>query len=608
MQLQERRRKHCVVELLLFYRRILYTHAHMYCSQVLDRSVSVQCQFEMVSKKTKPTSQWRLMLLGPAAGRWPSATLGVLSDCTREIILPLPLPLSLSQATSFSQGLFRNHGDVVLTAFKPHLQRLCADKQDSSQRCAAEITAGLVRGSKHWPFVKVRSLWEFLLPCLVSVLNEINVETFSDWGTCFASCSANRDPRRLHWLFELLFRLRLDEGKGSFKDTAQLCLLQAALEQQEWRVPALHHALLEQLKPNLSHPYKLVRDRIGSLLSTIFLFEVELPNGGTRFGPKLSDFVEFVVPHLELIPEKGEDMPDGPLIEMAASASLREETSNNLQETDTLHGSAKERADESLQLFKTVLNWLLGHSRGIQPLQPPIFRLLPYVLFCESHEDDKELETLSKTALSCISNASLPGKSVEVALQAIERVLQGSSWKAICAALKFLSTLVLRNIFIVRKEASVSRIEDMVVHLLQNQRLEVRECSSAILSKLLQCGFIALSSRLIGFFNRLASIKLSKGKEKKSQGAALVKRHGGVLGLCACVNAFPQSIPEPIPDVLMTLANHVHDPVPIQETAKKTVANFKDNHRDDWDFHRKHFTEEQLTTLSGLLISPNYYV
>ena len=44
---------------------------------------------------------------------------------------------------------------------------------------------------------------------------------------------------------------------------SQLYLLQGAVEQQEWRVPALHHALLNQLKPYLNHSYKLVRDRIG---------------------------------------------------------------------------------------------------------------------------------------------------------------------------------------------------------------------------------------------------------------------------------------------------------------------------------------------------------
>ncbi len=57
------------------------------------------------------------------------------------------------------QGLFRNFDDSFLPLFKRHLERLVADtKHDThecSQRCAAEIIAGLVRGSKHWTFEKV---------------------------------------------------------------------------------------------------------------------------------------------------------------------------------------------------------------------------------------------------------------------------------------------------------------------------------------------------------------------------------------------------------------------------------------------------------------------
>ena len=41
-------------------------------------------------------------------------------------------------------------------------------------------------------------------------------------------------------------------------------------------------------------------------------------------------------------------------------------------------------------------------------------------------------------------------------------------------------------------------------------------------------------------------------------------RHAGVLGLCACVEAFPYDVPLFIPDVLVTLSRHLNDPQPIQ--------------------------------------------
>lgn len=48
--------------------------------------------------------------------------------------------------------------------------------------------------------------------------------------------------------------------------------------------------------------------------------------------------------------------------------------------------------------------------------------------------------------------------------------------------------------------------------------------------------------------------------------ACLVKRHSGVLGLGALVEACPYSVPMWLPEVVDELALHVHDPAPIQVT------------------------------------------
>ena len=44
----------------------------------------------------------------------------------------------------------------------------------------------------------------------------------------------------------------------------------------------------------------------------------------------------------------------------------------------------------------------------------------------------------------------------------------------------------------------------------------------------------------------------------------IIQRHAGVLGLCACVQAFPYDVPEVVPRILMTLSAHLDDPQPIQ--------------------------------------------
>ena len=43
----------------------------------------------------------------------------------------------------------------------------------------------------------------------------------------------------------------------------------------------------------------------------------------------------------------------------------------------------------------------------------------------------------------------------------------------------------------------------------------------------------------------------------------LMKRHCGVLGLAALVEAYPYSVPMWLPEVMDELAVHLHDPAPI---------------------------------------------
>ncbi|XP_031565856.1 proteasome activator complex subunit 4-like [Actinia tenebrosa] len=116
------------------------------------------------------------------------------------------------------KGLFRNFDDSFLHLIKPHLERLTVDSQESSQRCAVEIIAALVRGSKHWTFEKTKAMWEFLIPLIRKAIPSITVESLEDWGTCMATAVESRDPRRIHWLLEALLDEPLTGESGSFAD------------------------------------------------------------------------------------------------------------------------------------------------------------------------------------------------------------------------------------------------------------------------------------------------------------------------------------------------------------------------------------------------------
>ena len=154
------------------------------------------------------------------------------------------------------KGIFRNYGISILDKLKPHIEALCEDQAESSQRCASELLAGLIRGCKHWDWRMTDSLWSWLVPVLRGLLGKVTVETIKDWGTCFATASESRDPNRIYWLLEVLMEEPL-RSQGSFLDASRLYVLQGALAQQEWRIGSLLHKLDRFLSPYLTHPYQV---------------------------------------------------------------------------------------------------------------------------------------------------------------------------------------------------------------------------------------------------------------------------------------------------------------------------------------------------------------
>ncbi|OQR73166.1 proteasome activator complex subunit 4-like [Tropilaelaps mercedesae] len=87
----------------------------------------------------------------------------------------------------------------------------------------------------------------------------------------------------------------------------------------------------------------------------------------------------------------------------------------------------------------------------------------------------------------------------------------------------------------------------------------------------------------------------------------VIQYHALVLSLCAMVNAYPYDVPDFMPDVICTLAEHVNAPPPIASTIKRTLSDFKRTHHDNWRNHKDKFTEEQLTVITDLVVSPSYY-
>jgi len=184
--------------------------------------------------------------------------------------------------------------------------------------------------------------------------------------------------------------------------------------------------------------------------------------------------------------------------------------------------------------------------------------------------------------------------------------------------LEYLQVHVFTNMALFHSQKDqADRVVDIVTRLIKDERIEVREKAGKVLGGMLHCSFISkeVSSKLMAQFKLEVSKKIKKKPKENedvslfqvNQCKAILVRHSGVLGLSAFVSSSPYDIPEHLPDILMTLADHLHDPQPIPATVKNVFQEFKRTHQDNWAEHKQKLTEDQLATLTDLLVSPSYY-
>uniref|UniRef100_A0A671QPG7 Proteasome activator complex subunit 4A n=1 Tax=Sinocyclocheilus anshuiensis TaxID=1608454 RepID=A0A671QPG7_9TELE len=480
--------------------------------------------------------------------------------------------------------LFKVRNDVF------NLERLVADSHESTQRCVAEIISGLIRGSKHWSYSKVLAH--------ITVYSLILSQKYS---LCTNICvvQESRDPRKLHWLFEMLMESPVTGEGGSFVDACRLYVLQGGLAQQEWRVPELLHRLLQYLEPKLTQVYKNVRERIGSVLTYIFMIDVNLPHTQPTTSPRNAEFTERVLARLKPLTE-GE-----------------EEIQNHVVEENT-EGDQDERT-QAIKLLKTVLKWLMTSAgRSFSSVVPEQLRLLPLLFKIAPVENDDsydEMKRDAKTCLSLMSQGLLYSEQIPQVLSALEEISRSSSWHARYTVLTYLQIMVFYNLFTFLSDAkAVSDVRALVLSLLEDEQLEVREMAATTLSGFLQCNFLSIDEPMQAHFEALSKTRLPKRKRRELgsvvdtiPSADLVRRHAGVLGLSACILSSPYDVPTWMPQILVDLSAHLNDTQPIEMTVKKTLSDFRRTHHDNWQEHQQKFTDDQLLVLTDLLVSPCYY-
>lgn len=513
--------------------------------------------------------------------------------------------------------LFKQFQSELLKTMEGNISDLLLENIESKERCCSEVLSGCISGSKNWNYEQLSYMWNFVGSLIKSVYSKsIMPEILRDWGQGLSLATGNRDPNRFHHLYDLLLGNPLSGEGGSLGDSSRLYILQSAIHQQEWRGAEIYRKVYDYLMPHISHQFKNVRDRIGFLLSNLLVPDLACNLYEPTLSPRLKDFVDYVMDDLELSCKE--------VLEMDLQKNIVAEpspvTQSENMDCDSLKNgllSCEEDDDKKRRdrVIKTVLSFLVSRSCVMQPFSKDVFRLVQVLIPLEAREDDPEIVNFCKATFPRLSSKHIPLHIIDFALTSIISTCNCNSWNARRTGLNFLKNMVYHNMFTLNNDVARNQIIDIVLKRLQDEQLEIREIASSLLSGLIHFDYIPVSKNLLdGFLSNTHQkvFKIRYGtqltpQQQQQNVVSLRLRHAGILGLSACVLAFPHVVTLWMPEILLEIGEHLHGSPQVQEAVKKTLSEFRRTHHDSWHMHRQKFTDDQLTILTDLLVSPSYY-
>ncbi|XP_046688573.1 proteasome activator complex subunit 4A-like [Homalodisca vitripennis] len=214
---------------------------------------------------------------------------------------------------------------------------------------------------------------------------------------------------------------------------------------------------------SLSHPYQLLRERIGSVLTNIFA--LDLPTSGPRRtrGPLISQFVASIMPQLFCLYSLS-DVTNSQL--QLTSVNVESNTDSQMEvgipnkfDVD-INENGKNTA---ICLFKTMVKWMTNSiMRADYSSIPEFFAFLPLVCLMENYEADDEVNKVCTAMLAVMAQCLTLPEFLPTALTAINEVAEMSSWSARATCLDFLQVFVFHNMpTISSQEPWVSQHEDL---------------------------------------------------------------------------------------------------------------------------------------------------
>lgn len=491
-----------------------------------------------------------------------------------------------AETTSLIKSIFQVYGIEQLHLVKTIIEEYIGERDRHKHRAAAEVIAGLYRGSKHWNLKDQQIMWEWLGGLMPRILQECTPDSQPTWQLCVEYMLQQRDPRRATVLIDYIVKTAsesLASTQSPWEQVKSQNLLRGVLLALGSKFEAWSPPLIEMYFGNFDHDFAEVRNVISESVADLELLQV---------APSFST--------VESLLKACQENKTGSLL-----ASNPESYQRRLDTlTVDLRRYKAERIPKSQGTSKydlvslTSLLWIsttMGDHRNTL-LSSKVIDFIPTIFESFELHDNTELSAIARAVLTKLSTYQFEQNDVSRLIKTLLGVIENSkeSWRSRLDALPVLQVVYFQNLFYL----DVNLIEEIIeslLKLLQDTHLEVREMASTTLSGLVRCSQRRLIKSLLPRFSATISKhdRLPK-RDSPKYSSAILELHSAILGATAMLAAFPYDVHDWMPDLICLISRHNDSPVPVSATVKKMASEFKRTHKDTWQENIQAFNTEQL--------------
>lgn len=472
------------------------------------------------------------------------------------------------------------------------------DGSDKHQhRATAEILAALISSVMDTSVERRTKVWEFAFPIIRKVFSDgLTPENSGYWTTFLHMILQGRDPRRAWPLIDWLTSFRLDmTSNAAFKESSKIHLLHQAIMDAGWHFQ-LEKPITEDFLAHIDHPYKGVREAMGSTLATIFR---------TRYHESFKNVNELIETQ-----RLSSSIGAQPYIPSEEFTNTIHEIFERIEKWRHQRPNGQQAPSPYTSGSKTVLLWLDSALSSYECTQ-----LLDYFpdIFTEAFlhmmdvKEDPELQSLAYHVFRHLPNIPHRIGEDQKLVDALIRIgLTARSWHQRLRVMINMQIIYFRRLFLLSRE-NQDKLIDCVGSMLADSQHEVRAGAAATLSGMIRCSPVSMRDSMIAHMQeRFTKSLLDNPLPKKpkttitglssarstgtntptpEQQRLVIVRHGAVLGLGALIQAFPYSSPPPswMPKALITLSSRAaNDPGIVGSSVKSIISDFKKTRQDTW--------------------------